>query len=215
MSTEFTLKAEARDRVGKGSSRALRRKGHIPAVIYGESQAPLAIAVPLKEAFMQIQAGGFRTRVMSVALEQETIRVLPKDYQLDPVRDIPLHIDFLRISEKSRVTVEVPVHFLNEETCIGLKQGGVLNIVRHEVELIAPANAIPEAISVDIQKFEIGDSIHISAAQLPANIELVIQDRDFTLATIAAPAEEEAEAAPAEAEPKKAEAKKAEVKKES
>lgn len=211
MSTEFTLRAESRDRVGKGSSRALRRKGQIPAIIYGEKQSPVAIAIPLKETFMQIQAGSFRTRVMAVDINGEKIQVLPKDYQLDPVRDTVLHIDFLRVSEKSLVTVEVPVHFLNEESCVGLKQGGVLNIVRHEVELIAPATAIPEAITVDIQKFEIGDSIHISAAQLPANIELVIQDRDFTLATIAAPVEEEeATAAEMVAEP---EAKKAETKK--
>lgn len=193
MSKAFTLKAESRRRVGKGSSRALRRKGQIPAVIYGEKQAPLAIAVPFKESFMQIHAGGFRTKVMTIDMGAEKIQVLPKDYQLDPVKDTVVHIDFLRISEKSRVTVEVPVHFINEETCAGLKLGGVLNIVRHEVELIAPATAIPDAIAVDIQKFEIGDSIHISDAKLPEDIELIIQDRDFTLATIAAPAGEEEE----------------------
>lgn len=216
MSSEIaTLKAESRRRVGKGSSRALRRRGYIPAVIYGEKQPPLAIAVPFKESFMQIHAGGFRTKVVIIDTGAEKIRVLPKDYQLDPVKDTPLHIDFLRISEKSRVTVEVPVHFLNEESCVGLKQGGMLNIVRHQVELSALAGAIPESVNVDIQKYEIGDSIHISAVKLPENVELIIHDRDFTLATIAAPMTEKEEpaAAAAESAPEAKETKKADSKK--
>ncbi len=114
--------------------------------------------------------------------------VLPKDYQLDPVRDFPLHVDFLRISAKSVVEVNIPVHFLNEDTAPGLKKGGVLNIVRHEIECTAPANAIPEAIEIDLSSYSIGDSIHISAVQLPKDVTPVIQDRDFTIATIAAPA---------------------------
>ncbi|WP_156850709.1 50S ribosomal protein L25/general stress protein Ctc [Bartonella refiksaydamii] len=188
MSKSYILKAEIRERVGKGSSRELRRNGLIPAVIYGEKQPPLAITVPYKEIFHKIHAGGFRTTVATIAIGKQKITVLPKDYQLDPVRDFPLHVDFLRISAKSVVEVNIPVHFLNEDTAPGLKKGGVLNIVRHEIECIAPANAIPEAIEIDLSSYSIGDSIHISAVQLPKDVTPVIQDRDFTIATIAAPA---------------------------
>lgn len=187
MSKSYTLKAEKRERVGKGSSRELRRNGLIPAVIYGEKQPPLAIAVPYKDIFYKIHAGGFRTTIATIVLDKQKIMVLPKDYQLDPVRDFPLHVDFLRISAKSVVEVNIPVHFLNEDTAPGLKKGGVLNIVRHEIECTAPANAIPEAIEIDLSSYSIGDSIHISAVQLPKGVTPIIQDRDFTIATIAAP----------------------------
>ncbi|WP_273788379.1 MULTISPECIES: 50S ribosomal protein L25/general stress protein Ctc [Bartonella] len=188
MSKSYTLKAEKRERVGKGSSRELRRNGLIPAVIYGEKQPPLAITVPYKEIFYKIHAGGFRTTIATIILDKQKIMVLPKDYQLDPVRDFPLHVDFLRISAKSVVEVNIPVHFLNEDTAPGLKKGGVLNIVRHEIECTAPASAIPEAIEIDLASYSIGDSIHISAVQLPKDVTPIIQDRDFTIATIAAPA---------------------------
>ncbi|AGF76116.1 50S ribosomal protein L25/general stress protein Ctc [Bartonella vinsonii] len=188
MSKSYTLKAEIRERVGKGSSSELRRNGLIPAIIYGEKQPPLAITVPYKEIFYKIHAGGFRTTIATLVIGKQKITVLPKDYQLDPVRDFPLHVDFLRISEKSVVEVNIPVHFLNEDTAPGLKKGGVLNIVRHEIECTAPANAIPEAIEIDLASYSIGDSIHISAVQLPEGVTPVIQDRDFTIATIAAPA---------------------------
>ncbi|AQX31037.1 MULTISPECIES: 50S ribosomal protein L25/general stress protein Ctc [Bartonella] len=188
MSKSYTLKAEIRERVGKGSSRELRRNGLIPAVIYGDKQPPLAIAVSYKEIFYKIHAGGFRTTVATIEVDKKRIQVLPKDYQLDPVRDFPLHVDFLRVSEKSVVHVNIPVHFLNEDTAPGIKRGGVLNIVRHEIECTAPANAIPEAINIDLSSYSIGDSIHISAVQLPKGVTPVIQDRDFTIATIAAPA---------------------------
>ncbi|WP_375636233.1 50S ribosomal protein L25/general stress protein Ctc [Bartonella sp. AP152HLJHH] len=188
MSKSYTLKAEKRERVGKGSSRELRRNGLIPAVIYGEKQPPLAITVPYKEIFYKIHAGGFRTTIATIILDKQKIMVLPKDYQLDPVRDFPLHVDFLRISAKSVVEVNIPVHFLNEDTAPGLKKGGVLNIVRHEIECTAPASAIPEAIEIDLSRYSIGDSIHISAVQLPKDVTPIIQDRDFTIATIAAPA---------------------------
>ncbi|WP_375630835.1 MULTISPECIES: 50S ribosomal protein L25/general stress protein Ctc [unclassified Bartonella] len=188
MSKSYTLKAEKRERVGKGSSRELRRNGLIPAVIYGEKQPPLAITVPYKEIFYKIHAGGFRTTIATIILDKQKIMVLPKDYQLDPVRDFPLHVDFLRISAKSVVEVNIPVHFLNEDTAPGLKKGGVLNIVRHEIECTAPASAIPEAIEIDLSSYSIGDSIHISAVQLPKDVTPIIQDRDFTIATIATPA---------------------------
>ncbi|WP_375704590.1 50S ribosomal protein L25/general stress protein Ctc, partial [Bartonella sp. AD328YNZD] len=153
MSKSYTLKAEKRERVGKGSSRELRRNGLIPAVIYGEKQPPLAITVPYKEIFYKIHAGGFRTTIATIILDKQKIMVLPKDYQLDPVRDFPLHVDFLRISAKSVVEVNIPVHFLNEDTAPGLKKGGVLNIVRHEIECTAPASAIPEAIEIDLSSY--------------------------------------------------------------
>jgi len=203
MSKSYMLKAASRERVGKGSARELRRNGQIPAVIYGEKQPPLAIALPYKDVYHKIHGGGFRTTVATIELEGQNIQVLPKDCQLDPVRDTPLHIDFLRISAKSVVQVDIPVHFLNEEACPGLNQGGMLNIVRHEVELFAPATTIPEAIEIDLTGYEIGDSIHISAVRLPKDVEPVIQERDFTIATIAAPAvpvsEENGEAAAYEA----------------
>ncbi|WP_455476438.1 50S ribosomal protein L25/general stress protein Ctc [Bartonella sp. B17] len=189
MSKSYTLKAEVRERVGKGSSRELRRNGLIPAVIYGDKQPPLAIAVPYKEIFYKIHAGGFRTTTATIIIGEKKIQVLAKDYQLDPVRDFPIHVDFLRISAESVVDVNIPVHFLNEDTAPGIKRGGVLNIVRHEIECTAPANAIPHAIEIDLSGYSIGDSIHISAVQLPKGVTPVIQDRDFTIATIAAPAD--------------------------
>jgi len=188
MSKTYTLKAELRERVGKGSSRALRREAKIPAVIYGDKQPPLAIAVPYKDVYYKIHGGGFRTTVATIDLGKEKIQVLPKDYQLDVVRDFPLHVDFLRVSAASVVHVSVPVHFLHEGAAPGIKRGGVLNVVRHEVELVVPATAIPDAIEVDLTGLEVGASVHISHVTLPAGVTPVIQDRDFTIATIAAPA---------------------------
>lgn len=188
MSDSYVLKADLRTRVGKGSSRELRRNGQIPAVIYGDKQEPLPIAVSYKEIFYKIHGGGFKTTVATIEVDGKKIQVLPKDYQLDPVRDFPQHVDFLRVSAKSVVTVNVPVHFKNEEAAPGIKKGGVLNIVRHEVELIVPANAIPDGLEFDLTGLEVGDSIHISATKLPKGASTVIQDRDFTIATIAAPA---------------------------
>lgn len=211
MSKTFTVKAEARDKVGKGAARHLRRNGMIPAVIYGDKQDPLPIAIPYKETFLALHGGGFMTHIGTIEVGGQTIQVLPKDYQLEPVRDFLMHVDFLRVSEKSRVTVQVPVHFENEDAAPGLKRGGVLNVVRHEIEVECPATAIPEAFPIDLTGLEIGDSIHASALTLPNNVALTITDRDFTIATIAAPAalrseEDEAEETAAAAEPEEAEA---------
>lgn len=183
----YELKAEARERVGKGSSRELRRNGLIPAVIYGDKQAPIAISIDTNEVTKRIHAGGFMTTVAVINVNGEKINVLPKDYQLDPVRDFTMHVDFLRVSADSKVTVEVPVHFINEDKS-AIKIGGVLNVVRHEVELHCPANDIPEFITVDLAGHKIGDSLHISHVKLPAGVTPVIADRDFTIATIVAPA---------------------------
>ncbi|WP_404934661.1 50S ribosomal protein L25/general stress protein Ctc [Nitratireductor sp. L15S-10] len=199
----YELKAEARERVGKGSARAIRRNGKVPAVIYGEKDAPLSITLPYKEVSMKIFGGGFLTTIATIDVDGKKIQVLPKDYQLDPVRDFVMHVDFLRIGKGTVVTVNVPVHFINEETAPGIKRGGVLNIVRHEVEFTCPATAIPEYIEVDLDGMDIGDSAHISAVKLPEGVEPTITDRDFTIATIAAPAglrSEESEADEDEAE---------------
>ncbi|MFT4160806.1 50S ribosomal protein L25/general stress protein Ctc [Shinella zoogloeoides] len=194
----YELKAETRERVGKGSSRELRRNGLIPAVIYGDKQAPLAIAIPTKEVTQRIHAGGFKTTVATIDVNGEKIKVLPKDFQLDPVRDFTMHVDFLRVSGDTHVVVEVPVHFVNEEKSPGIKAGGVLNVVRHAVELHALAGNIPEFITADLTGLKVGEGIHISHVKLPKGTSPVITDRDFTIATIAVPAagvkEEEAAA---------------------
>lgn len=183
----YELKAEARERVGKGSSRELRRNGLIPAVIYGDKQAPISIALSTNEVTKRIHAGGFMTTVATIDVDGNKIKVLPKDYQLDPVRDFTMHVDFLRVSGNTLVSVEIPVHFENEEKS-DIKIGGVLNVVRHTVEFLCPADDIPEAITVDLSGLKIGDSVHISNVKLPKNISPVIADRDFTIATIVAPA---------------------------
>ncbi|AXS41454.1 50S ribosomal protein L25/general stress protein Ctc [Breoghania sp. L-A4] len=188
MAQSFELQATSRDRVGKGSARALRRDGKIPAVIYGANLPPLSIALPLKETTLQLNTGGFLTHVANITVDGEKIQVIARDYQLDPVRDFLVHVDFLRISAKSRIAVEVPVHFENEEESPGIKRGGVLNIVRHTVELEAPATQIPESIDIDLTGLDIGDSVHISSVKLPDGVTPTITDRDFTIATIAAPA---------------------------
>jgi large subunit ribosomal protein L25 len=181
----YELTAEARETVGKGSARAVRRNGKVPAVIYGDKKPPLAIALSYKEIYYKIHGGGFLTTLATIDVGGEKIQVLPKDYQLDPVKDFPTHVDFLRVSKDTEVNVEVPVHFVNEEKSPGLKRGGALNIVRHQVEFHCPANAIPEFITVDLTGLDIGDSVHISAVKLPTGVKPVISDRDFTIATIA------------------------------
>ena len=181
----YELKAEAREGVGKGSARLVRRNGKIPAVIYGDKQPPLPITVDYKELYYKIHGGGFMTTIATIDVDGKKVQVLPKDYQMDPVRDVPLHVDFLRVGKDTIVTVNVPVHFVNEEKSPGIKRGGVLNVVRHEVEFTVPANAIPEFITVDLAGLEIGASVHISHIKLPDGVKPVIQDRDFTVATVA------------------------------
>jgi len=199
MAEGYVLKASARDRVGKGAARALRRQGLIPAVIYGDKKAALPIAIPTKEATLALYRGGFMTNLGTIEVDGEKHTVIAKDYQLEPVRDFLIHIDFLRVAKGAELTVDIPVHFVNEETCPGIKAGGVLNVVRHTVEMTVPADSIPEALIVDLAKAEAGDSIHISAVDIPKGCAPTITDRDFTIATIAAPGggagaeEEEAE----------------------
>lgn len=197
----YELKAEARERVGKGSARRIRRNGQVPAVIYGEKLPPKAIALSYKEVYKKIQEGTFLTTLATINVDGEKYQVLPKDYQMEPVRDFLIHVDLLRVGKDTVVTVNVPVHFANEDDAPGITRGGVLNIVRHEIELTCPATAIPDYIEVDLAGMDIGDSLHISSVKLPEGAEPTITDRDFTIATVAAPAalrteeEEEAEAA--------------------
>lgn len=203
MAQQPELKATARERVGKGAARELRRQGLIPAVIYGDKQPPLPIAISYKEAMLRIYRGGFLSHIITIDVNGEKHKVIPRDYQLDPVRDFAQHVDFLRIGANSRLTVEVPVHFANEEQSPGLKRGGVLNIVRHSVEVSCPADAIPEQLVLDLSQANVGDSLHISGVTLPANVTPTITDRDFTIATIVAPSglkSQDAEAAPEETE---------------
>ena len=188
MSNDNQLKAQARDRVGKGAARELRRNSMVPAVIYGDKKPPLGIALPNKEMTMRIHAGGFMTNILTIEVDGEKHQALPKDFQMHPVSDQVLHIDLLRVSSKTIVTVEIPVNFLNEETCPGLKAGGVLNIVRHTVEVNCPATSIPESFEINLEPFELGDSINVSTISMPDSVEPTITDRDFTIATIATPA---------------------------
>jgi large subunit ribosomal protein L25 len=181
----YELKAQARNASGKGAARELRRNGMVPAVIYGDRKDPLPVAVPYKELSQRLHGGGFLTTIATLDVDGVRHQVLPKDYQLDPVRDFVTHVDFLRISKDSRVIVAVPVHFTNHEASPGLKRGGVLNVVRHEVELSVPATAIPESIDIDLTGWDIGGSIHISHVNLPQGARPTITDRDFTIATVA------------------------------
>jgi large subunit ribosomal protein L25 len=179
------LKAEVRDRVGKGAARAVRRQDKVPAVIYGDRKPPLSIALPQHEMTQRLHAGGFLTHLVEIEVDGEKIRAIPKDFQLDPVRDFLIHVDFLRVGEGAVLTLNVPVHFTNHGSSPGLKRGGVLNVVRHAVEMLVPADAIPEFIEVNLDGLDIGDSVHISAVTLPEGVRPTITDRDFTVATIA------------------------------
>jgi large subunit ribosomal protein L25 len=187
MSDQLTLSAEARERAGKGASRALRREGRVPAVIYGNNEEPTTVHLEEKALMKALHTGHFMNSVVMVGFGGKDVRTLPKDVSFHPVTDRPLHVDFLRISEHAKVTVNVPVHFINELAAPGIKRGGVLNVVRHELELVCDAAEIPDEIPVDLTGFEVGDSIHISAVTLPKGVSSAITDRDYTIATIVAP----------------------------
>ena len=187
MSDTLTLPAETRERAGKGASRALRREGRTPAVIYGGNEEPLAIHVEEKLLVKQLGTGHFFNSIVEVEVGGKTVRTLPKDVAFHPVNDRPLHADFLRLSANATVHVNVPVIFANEEASPGLKRGGVLNIVRHELELICQADKIPDDIAIDVTGLDVGASIHISHVKLPEGSKSAITDRDFTIATIVAP----------------------------
>jgi len=202
MSEQLTLPAEARGRAGKGASRALRRDGRVPAVVYGQKKEPLSIHVDEKQLTKMLLTGHFMNSVVMIDVAGKPTRTLPKAVDFHPVSSRPRHVDFLRISEHTKVTVAVPVRFDNEEASPGLKRGGVLNVVQHELELVCDAAHIPNEIHIPLDRLEIGDSIHISQVRLPEGVTPSNTEEDFTVATIVAPsamkAEEEETAAAGE-----------------
>ena len=187
MSEALTLPAEARERAGKGASRHLRREGRVPAVIYGGKEEPQMIHVEAKELIRLLGTGHFMNSIVTLDVGGKSVRTLPKDIALNPVTDRPEHVDFLRLAKNAKVEVAVPVVFVNEEASPGLKKGGVLNIVRHELELVCDAEKIPGEIEIDVTGKDVGDSIHISEVALPQGAESAITDRYFTIARLVAP----------------------------
>jgi large subunit ribosomal protein L25 len=198
MAELIELKATARKGTGKLANRALRAQKLVPGVIYGGGEDPSNVSMEYKLLWQNHQTGHFLSTVYMLDVDGKKERVIPREVQVDPVRDFPIHVDFLRVSKSSRIDVDLPVHFVNEDASPGLKRGGVLNIVRHNIECTCPADAIPENITVDLTGLDIGDAVHISAVALPKDITPTI-DRDFTIATIvgaaAARSEAESEAA--------------------
>jgi large subunit ribosomal protein L25 len=187
MSEQLTLPAEARDRAGKGASRALRRDGRVPAVVYGEKKEALSIHVEEKLLTKMLHTGHFMNSVVMIDVGGKATRTLPKAVDFHPVTSRPIHVDFLRIGEHSQVNVNVPVRFDNEEASPGLKRGGVLNVVVHDLALVCDASEIPDEIHIDLTGLEIGDTLHISQVKLPKGAKVANQDEDFTVATIVAP----------------------------
>ncbi|WP_339861380.1 50S ribosomal protein L25/general stress protein Ctc [Paremcibacter congregatus] len=181
------IKAELREKAGKGSSRALRREDKIPAVIYGDKKDPVTVTISRIDLVKQLNTGGFLNTSYEIQIGKDKETVLPRDVQFHPVTDWPMHVDFFRLAKGSSLNIMIPIHFVGDEVSPGIKAGGILNVVRHEVEFSCPANAIPEAIEIDISEVEMNESIHISTVTLPKGVAPVIDDRDFTIATISAP----------------------------
>ncbi len=187
MSDITTISASERERVGKGSARAARRAGLVPAVIYGDKKDPVGITMESREVTKIVHQPGIYGRLLEIDVAGKKSTVLARDIQFHPVSDSIMHMDFLRVSQSATVAVAIAVEFINEDKCPGIKVGGVLNVVRYEVELNCPATAIPEKITIDLEGVKIGDSIHISAIPLPDGVTPTITDRDFTVATLASP----------------------------
>jgi large subunit ribosomal protein L25 len=184
MAETTELKAWARQRSGKGGARSARREGRVPGTLYGDKREPQTISVDYRAISQELLTGHFQSTIFTLNVEGAKTRVIPRAVQLDPVRDFPIHVDFLRLAKDALVTVDVPVRFLNEAASPGLKRGGVLNIVRHEIPVRCPADAIPDHFDVDLTGLEIGNSVHISAIALPPNVRPTITERNFTVATI-------------------------------
>ena len=181
------LTANTREKVGKGSAREARRQGNIPAVIYGDKKSPIPIVVEQKILVRHLSTGGFFNTLFDIDINGELSRVLPRDVQLHPVTDVPEHVDFLRVSAATKISVEVPVEFIGDDVSPGIKSGGVLNVVRYSVEVSCTPDLIPSNLLLDLSTAEIGDSLHISAVNIPEGVTPTISDRDFTIATIVAP----------------------------
>jgi large subunit ribosomal protein L25 len=196
----LSFTAERRDQFGKGPARALRRAAKVPAIVYGGGEEHVSIALPFKELKLALSTNPrFFSSVIELSLDGETTRVLAREAQVHPVSDDPLHVDFIRAGRGAKVTIAVPVRFVNEDQSPGLKGGATLNIVRREVELVCPAESIPAELVADLAGTEIGDSIHISSVTLPQGVELDISDRDFTIASLVPPSVEETPEETAEA----------------
>ena len=205
MAEVHSLKVLPRERAGKGAARAARRAGQVPAVVYGDKQPPHLVSVDPKELGRQINRSAYYVTLFDIEISGKKQRVIPRDVQFDPVTDRPIHADFMRVNANTKLNVNVPVHFRNQDAAPGIKRGGVLNIVRHDIELVVSPDNIPQSIDIDLTGLEIGDGVHISMITLPEGVRPYITDRDFTIATIAAPsairmeAQEAAEAAAAAA----------------
>ncbi|CCQ72275.1 50S ribosomal protein L25/general stress protein Ctc [Magnetospira sp. QH-2] len=205
MSDIVNMDAEVRERAGKGAARATRRAGRVPAVVYGGKSEPVMISLDPIQLHKQLHSTGFFSHVVELKVGKDAHRVLPRDVQFHPVTDVPLHVDFLRVTKDSVIEVAVVVEFINDLASPGLKRGGVLNIVRHDVELVCSPDDIPEKLVADLTGLNIGDSVHISSIELPEGVRPSITDRDFTIATLAAPSsmkseDEEEEGAETEGE---------------
>ncbi|MEX2650393.1 MAG: 50S ribosomal protein L25/general stress protein Ctc [Alphaproteobacteria bacterium] len=194
MAEVITLTAESRAGVGTGSARADRRAGKVPGVLYGGGEAPAHLTFARDAIVREVGRRGFMQHLFDISVDGGTVRALPRDVQYHPVTDTPLHVDFQRISGAARIRVLVGVSFLNEAASPGLKRGGVLNVVRREIEVTCPADAIPDTITVDLSGLEIGASVHISHITLPTGVRPTITDRDFTVATVAPPTVQAVEA---------------------
>ncbi|WP_135080713.1 50S ribosomal protein L25/general stress protein Ctc [Terasakiella sp. SH-1] len=201
----YVLNAQQRETAGKGAARAIRREGLVPAVIYGDKKDPVSISICPKELWVQLHTGQtFFASTGEIKLGKEAETVICRDVQFHPVTDQPLHADFLRLGKDAKISVAIPVTFTNEAASEGLKRGGVLNVVRHEIECNVPANAIPESIEVDLTGTNVGDTIHISAVTLAEGVTPTITDRDFTICSIAAPSSGEKAAVEVEGEEEEA-----------
>ncbi|HEY8384388.1 MAG TPA: 50S ribosomal protein L25/general stress protein Ctc [Microvirga sp.] len=200
MSAIKQIQAVARDRAGKGAARAVRRQGQVPAVVYGGGQAAETIALDFNQTKQLIFAGHFLTTIFEIDVDGRKVRAIPRDYQLDPVRDFPVHVDFLRLAEGQKIKVVVPVHMVDQDKCPGAKRGGTLQIVEHSVELLVPSDAIPDFIEASVANLDIGSSIHLADIALPNGAKPTSQE-NVTLVTCVAPSgmNEDAPAAPAEA----------------
>jgi large subunit ribosomal protein L25 len=187
MSDITTISVSRRENVGKGAARAARRAGIIPAVVYGTEAEPISVGIQELELNRLIKQTGFFSQLFQLDVEGDKMNVLARDLQVHPVTDRAMHVDFLRVAANATITVSVPAAFINEDECPGLREGGILNVVRYDIEVSCRPDAIPEQIEVDLTGFQVGDSIHISSVSLPEGVEVTITDRDFTIATIAAP----------------------------
>ena len=205
MTQVTTLAAEVRERAGKGTSHALRRQNRVPAVIYGDKQSPIAISLDTNLLVRQLERAGFFTHLFDIQIDGQSHRVLPRDVQYHPINDRPIHVDFLRVSSSTKIRVAVPVNFTNADKSPGIKRGGTLNIVHHEIEVLCSPDKIPEHFEVSLEGRQVNDAIHLSSIKFPEGVKITTHEKDFTIATIAVPSslrsEDEAAATAAAATP--------------